>query len=384
MTSSDPPTTQIAGYQIARRVTQDEIPSSTPFPAKDAVGVLGSGGAPYSVPPGVDVFELGIIANPGRFLLIPNNAHGETLWDQTVDLLVTEEQAVAQREIIERFYDALLAQIPYDAADLEAGVASSSERRKRHPVFDVLCRAALETWSTERRPAEPLDDIERKRLELAVARRAVQLLQESPPCRLDRQSLRSIVVTQFGCQWDRILRSNACGDHDDVVVRVLARIQINRRLNMPMSCIVQVLAGIQQLEIFFLVLRSASEKPAPALQDWLKRDPLGADPAAAELAVRVLYATWRMTDDPDEAKSILRMHVQRIQHKPISADASLIKLFLAMVSLVEGNCDLPTDHAPLFDAMDQAVQRWEAALLAPFSEIIGSLPEHAVDLPVGA
>jgi hypothetical protein len=85
-------------------------------------------------------------------------------------------------------------------------------------------------------------------------------------------------------------------------VRLLARIKINRKLQMPMSLLLQVLPGIQRLDIFFVILGQATDHPVPALLEWLMRDPLGPDPAAAELVVRVLYATWRMSADANQAK----------------------------------------------------------------------------------
>jgi hypothetical protein len=385
MTSSGPPPTRIVGYKIGRKMTQSEIPSTIPVKAKDAVGLLGYGNMQYIIPPGVDVLELGVIANAGQFILIPYDAYRKTLWDQTITLVVTKEQAYAQRRINARFYAALLVQLPHDAADLEAGVADNRERDERHPVFDLLRRAATEIWATERRSTKPLDDGERERLDVAVARRAAELLREEDSrCRLDRQSLHSLTERPSGCTWDRILWSVAQGDYDDAVVRVLARIKLNRRLNMPASCILQVLPGVQRLDIFGAVLGQSTEHPGQALQDWVEHRALGVDPEAAELAVRVLYAIWRMTEDAGVAKSIMRTHVQRIQHEPISADAGLIKLWLATVHKVDGSYDVPEGDVRLFDGMEEAIERWDRALVTTVEEVVMSLPERAVASPVSS
>jgi hypothetical protein len=251
-----------------------------------------------------------------------------------------------------------------------------------HPVFGFLRLAAIETWARERRTSDPLDEAERKRLDVAVACRAAALLRETAPrCRLDRQSLRSIVQMQLGCQWDRILASVAQGDYEDAVVRVLARVKIGRGLKMPMSCILQVLPGVERLDILFAMLRRATEHPVKALHGWLQHDALGSDPASAELAVRVLYAIWRMEDDPLAANSMMRAHVERLQCEPISADARLIKLWLATVPKVEGLYEVSEEDQPLFDGMDDALERWESALLTTIDEIIVSLPERAVGSP---
>jgi hypothetical protein len=256
MTASRPPTSRIVGYMIGRKVNQSEIPSTIPVKARDVVGLLGHGDMQYMVPPGVDILELGVIAQPGQFVLIPCNADHRSLWDETVTLVVTAEQAAVQRGITTRFYEALLAHLPHDADDLKAGVAVNSEREKLHPVFGFLRRAAIETWARERRASDPLDEAERKRLDVAVACRAAALLRETAPrCRLDRQSLRSLAQMQLGCQWDRILASVAQGDYEDAVVRVLARAKIGRGLKMPISCILQVLPGVERLDILFAMLR---------------------------------------------------------------------------------------------------------------------------------
>jgi hypothetical protein len=383
MTSSGP--AQLIGYKIARRVEQSEIPATIPVRAKDVVGLLGS--VHHLVAPGIDVLELGILGSPGRFLLIPHNADHAPVWEETIDLLVTQEQAAAQRNISDRFYAALLEVLPHDAADLQAGIASQWEQERQvHPVFSLLCRAAVEIWAIERRPAEPLTDAERQRLEGAVARRAVALLSEPVPhCRLDRESLEPIVNKhQMACSWDRILCSVAEGDYDDAVARVLARIKLRRKLNMPMSCILQVLPGVQRLDIFFLIVQRASEHPAHALLRWVEaREPLGADPAAAELAVRVLYAIWGSTQDTNEAKSIMRTHLHRIKSEPSSDDARLIKVYLATALKIRGGAYwIPEADLPLFDRVEAALERWQEALRTTVDEVIISLPARAVDQPV--
>lgn len=382
MTTTRTPTPRIIGYQIGRKVDQDEIPSTVPDKARDLVGMLGFDGASYMVAPGVDVLELGVIANPGNFLLLPLNAYKEPLWKETVTLIVTPEQAAVQRNINARFFAALLAELPHDAADLEAGVASLSERGRVHPIFDAIRRAALETWAQERRVDAPLDDAERRRLDAAVARRTIAWLRgKAPRCRLDRQSLRPIVEKHFGSHWAHILASVAEGDYEDATLRVLARAKIGRGLKMPMSCIIQVLPGVERLDIFFGMLRWVCEPAVPALDAWLKRGTLGSEPETAELAVRVLFAMFQLTDDLVEAKALMRMHVPGIQHEPVSADARLVKLYLATVPKVDGSYDVPEEDQHLFDGIEGVMDRWERAFLTTIDEIIVSLPERAADAP---
>jgi hypothetical protein len=183
---------------------------------------------------------------------------------------------------------------------------------------------------------------------------------------------------QLGCHWDRILASVAQGDYEDASIRVLARAKIGRGLKMPMSCILQVLPGVERLDISFAMLRRSTEPPVQVLHGWLQQAALGTDPAAAELAVRVLYAIWRMEDDPLAANAMMRTHVERIQREPISADARLIKLWLTTVPKVQGSYRVSAEDQPLFDGMDGALERWETALATTIDEIIVSLPERAV------
>jgi hypothetical protein len=378
---SQPPAPRIVGYWIGRKVTQSEIPTTISVKAKDAVGMLGHGDTQYVVPPGVDVLELGLVANPGQFVLIPFSDDQNSLWDQTHTLLVTEEQAAVQRDINARFYAALLAQLPYDASDLESAVAESRKLGKLHPIFGLLRQAATDTWAAERRPSEQLDDNERNRLDIAVARRAAELLREkSPRCRMDRQSVRAILKWQIGCSWDHIFDSVSRGDYDDAIIRVVARVKLKRGLKMPVSCILQVLPGVQRLDIFFLIVGRASVNPVGELHEWLLRqEPLGPDPASAELAVRALYASWRMEADPVAAKTMMRAHVYRIQHEPVSDDARRIKRWLETVPKVDGEYLIPEGDLPLFEGMNDPLERWDRALFTTVDEIIVSLPERAVD-----
>jgi hypothetical protein len=89
-----------------------------------------------------------------------------------------------------------------------------------------------------------------------------------------------------------------------------------------------------------------------------------------------------MEGDPVAANSIMRTHVERVEREPISADARLIKLWLATVPKVEGLYEVREEDQPLFDGMEDALERWERALLTTIDEIIMSLPERGVGSPV--
>jgi hypothetical protein len=319
-----------------------------------------------------------LISNAGQFELIPLNTHHKALWREVIDLVVTEEQAARQRDIMMRFYRALLDHLPHDASDLDAGVKDERARGGPHAVFGLLRRAAIETWAEERRTLEPLDDAERERLDGMVARRAAELMREmAPPCRLDRKSFRSILETHIGCLWDRILQAVAEGDHDDAVVRTLARAKIGRGLKMPTECILAVLPGVERLDIFFALIGRTTDDTVTVLENWLQHDAHGADPAGAELVVRVLYAIWRLEQDPDVVRSIIKTSLERVSCEPASEPARMIKVWLTLASHTRGSYVIDAQDASLMERVNEAITVWEDALAVSLDEIVMSLPERA-------
>jgi hypothetical protein len=161
---------RLIGYEILRRVRQAEIPSQCPIPQSTARAVLGTGSCRYLVPPGIDIFELGIIDTPGRFELLPIDPYDNPLWDEVIDLVVSTAQAEQQRDILMRSYHALHALI-WESATLHASVAGWSRRGSPHPVFGFIRLETIETWKSVRHGTEPLSEEERDRLHESVARR---------------------------------------------------------------------------------------------------------------------------------------------------------------------------------------------------------------------
>ena len=92
---------RIVGYEILRRVEPGDVPGYRPDPRKDRA-VLGAQEQSYLVPPDVDVFELGLINRPGPHELLPIDEDDGPLWDDVIDLLVSEAEAARQRELLRR------------------------------------------------------------------------------------------------------------------------------------------------------------------------------------------------------------------------------------------------------------------------------------------
>jgi hypothetical protein len=125
----------------------------------------------YLVPPGIDLFELGVIDMPGRYELLPIDENEKPLWNGVVHLLVTEAQAKRQRKLVLRAYRTLHAMIR-EAEELASSVAVWSERRQTHPVFGMLRLETIEVWREHRRGTSPLGERELEALYMRVARRA--------------------------------------------------------------------------------------------------------------------------------------------------------------------------------------------------------------------
>ncbi|MEO7729903.1 MAG: hypothetical protein ABIY55_02945 [Kofleriaceae bacterium] len=131
--------------------------------------VLGAREKTYVVPPGVDVFELGIIDRPGPHELLPIDEVGKPHWAEVVHVLVTEALAHGQRELLLRAYRALCKAIQ-EADALDADLAAWSRRGKTHPIFGMLRLATIDVWASLRRPGQRLGDLELDALHAKVAR----------------------------------------------------------------------------------------------------------------------------------------------------------------------------------------------------------------------
>jgi hypothetical protein len=159
----------IIGYEILRRVQRWEVPGH-PLDPRTERAVLGAPEKTYVIPPGIDVFELGIIDRPGPHELLPIDEVGKPHWDEVVHVLVTEALARGQRELLLRAYRALCTAIQ-EADALETDVAAWSSRGKAHPIFGMLRLATIDVWTSLRRPGERLDERELDTLHAKVARR---------------------------------------------------------------------------------------------------------------------------------------------------------------------------------------------------------------------
>lgn len=131
--------------------------------------MLGAQGKHYLVPPGIDLFELGIIVLAGPYELLPIDRDDKPRWDEVIHVLVSSSQAERQRELLFRSHRALCRMIR-EADELEASIAEWSLRREAHPVFGMLRLATIDVWASMR-GGGPLDDRKLAILHEEVARR---------------------------------------------------------------------------------------------------------------------------------------------------------------------------------------------------------------------
>lgn len=372
-----PSGSEIIGHEIHRKVAQSEIPSHLSLKAHEVRGVLGADGYKYIIPPGIDPLELGVIVNAGQFDMVPVDRENKPLWNESINLLVTEDQAAQQRTIVMYLYHALLDYLPHDASDLEAGVQAEAQHGGTHPIFGLLRRAAIETWAEHRGEAAVLGDDERERLYAGVARRTAALLREmAPPCKLDRKSLRAILKRPVACLWDRIAAAIAEGNYDDATLRALARVKLNRGLELPVECVVTVLPGVRQLDIFFALICHATGDVVNGLADRLWRGAAGTGFLEAEQAVRALYAIWRLAS-PDAACAIVRSSLRYTAHEPVSKIGGGLRVWLAEQAGDEPTLGMLANAPVSRDDVWAAVAVAERAFATTLDEILAALPEHA-------
>lgn len=129
---------------------------------------MGAPSRKYLVPPGIDLFELGLISQAGRYELLPVTADEKPFWDEVVHLVVTEAQAARQRELLMRSYRTLHAMI-VEADVLESSVEEWNRGGEAHPVFGLLRLATIDVWRVERRRGEPLNEAALAALRASVA-----------------------------------------------------------------------------------------------------------------------------------------------------------------------------------------------------------------------
>jgi len=167
-------TRSVIGYEILRRVEPAEVPGYEIDPNTERA-VLGTLGGRYLVPPGVDLFELGLIDAAGRYELLPIDANDKPLWDEVTHLLVTARQADQQRRLLLRSYR-MLHEMIAEADELEASVIAWSRRREAHPTFGMLRLETIQVWRTMRGGIEPPSERKLDGLRRRAARRvAIQI-----------------------------------------------------------------------------------------------------------------------------------------------------------------------------------------------------------------
>lgn len=163
------PHPNVSGYEILRRVAQSEVPGHLVDPRAERA-VLGCREGRYLVPPRIDIFELGLLAAPGHYELLPIDRDDRPMWNDVVNLLVTKAQAERQRALLLRAYRALHS-IIQEADELESSITEFSRRGETHPVFGMIRLETIEVWRSMRRGTKSLSDRELDALHMEVARR---------------------------------------------------------------------------------------------------------------------------------------------------------------------------------------------------------------------
>jgi hypothetical protein len=171
--AADASAPRVIGYEILRRFPQEGdtmVAFDPPIDARLERAVLGAPGGRYLVPPGIDLFELGLIARAGRYELLPIDVADRPLWHAITDVMVTEGEALRQRRLLLCCYRALHATIR-EADALDADVTAWRSRGEMHPIFWMLRVETIEVWKQRRRISEPIKDRDLDLLHAAVAGR---------------------------------------------------------------------------------------------------------------------------------------------------------------------------------------------------------------------
>lgn len=374
-TTDDEPLSSIIGYEIGRRPKLAEIPQELRDRASELLAFMGSDDRNYLIPPGVDPLELGVVATPGEYMLLPINDRREPIWQHLKELHVTRAQADRQLEILTRFRRACLDALPHDAADLEAAIEEATRLGEPHALLGIVRTAAIDVWQRERAAGEPLTPKLAARLDAQVGRRAAELMRaRSRRCTLDRASLNDLVAEPIGCMWDRILASVAAGDEDDAAIRTLARLVVGRRLALPAECLIQVLPGVRSVDIYFLLMRHSTGDIVSALASWIAGAAWASHPTGCEQAVRALYALWRFELDPDAAREKVRAGLAHIASEPIDLVASRIKVWLTLTSHVGGTHRVTADANSRIGEVADACSAWHRSFEMSLDAVVQTLP----------
>jgi hypothetical protein len=166
-TTPSAPYPRLIGYEILQRIGHADVPGHSLNPRTERA-VLSSREGRYLVPPGIDIFELGLITKAGSYELLPIDVDDKPLWNEVSRLIVTQKQATQQRELLLRAYR-VLHDLLLEPNELEASITESSQRNETHPVFGVLRQAIIEVWKSMRRGNEPLSESDLDRLHVSVA-----------------------------------------------------------------------------------------------------------------------------------------------------------------------------------------------------------------------
>ena len=368
-----------AGYRLLARSHQaDSCRVLGPWAQSFLVG---TDCGPYTFPMGIDPLELGLIPAAGDYDLLPLDPLNRPRREEARSLVVTEEQAMAQRAIWRRSFKALLEALPDDAADLERDVYAFSAQGKFHPCLEALSGAILDTWRHDRDPTMLLDEAERDRLHHRVAARALMLLRlEAEPCLLDGDSMRILKDNLPHVLLDRIDLALEEGHVEDATARTLARYRMG--LHVPSRHAAALLLRTRRLDIGFLVARRALQPlellaeidPAP----HGATDQLSAIQATA--LVRALFAvfeTGAARPDWDEACMFwLRARLARTADITLAPFEAGLRWNLAKRLGDRALIQAAVPSASVYDSF-QILSIATAALNRTLEQIINELPNRA-------
>jgi len=107
----------------------------------------------------------------------------------------------------------------------------------------------------------------------------------------DRASLGHLIADPAACEIDRIRASIERADHDDAVIRALARARLG--LPLPAELVAELLVGVELMTQFFALARAASGELLHPLLELLRRARFGDDLIGAEQTIYTSFVLWQ-------------------------------------------------------------------------------------------
>jgi chaperonin cofactor prefoldin len=372
----------VAGYHVYWTLnTNVELPglgTTTATPLADRSGEA------VVVPTSGDFDASSSHLAPGRYRLVPVDAHGNELADLPVVERVIDNARHVEAlqafifEAIERARERVAA-----SPKLTAALAGPSDADRETLLTLAVQRAVQQAF----RQHSWLDLLGSKREEMVdtfVTTALDIVARKNAPAPgwigLDIESFDHLVLNPSLCRVDQIQAALEGGDYDDAAIRALAHRKLG--LSLPPELVPEVLVGVERMEVFLALARYASGE---SLVELLSSARLSSDTAGAEQTMYTAFALWQTLPKIAVRPTLVRELRGIARWRWMSARVKgLLEWFLReiqdphLTAIYEKQHGVTQDK--LADTMGQLVSHFWTATI---DEIVALLPKQATALALG-